>query len=66
MCGNYSREETIQGRKLYEEIRYLNPGGEDYANHITTQPSRFEDFYGPGQPEKQDRQGRQARREGRK
>ena len=20
-CGNYSREETIQGRKLYEEIR---------------------------------------------
>ena len=24
MCGNYSREETIQGRKLYEEIRYIN------------------------------------------
>ena len=24
MCGNYSREETIQGRKLYEEIRYSN------------------------------------------
>ena len=23
MCGNYSREETIQGWKLYEEIRYL-------------------------------------------
>ena len=23
MCGNYSREETIQGRKLYEEIRYM-------------------------------------------
>ena len=23
MCGNYSREETIQGRKLYEEIRYV-------------------------------------------
>ena len=22
ICGNYSREETIQGRKLYEEIRY--------------------------------------------
>ena len=22
MCGNYSREETIQGWKLYEEIRY--------------------------------------------
>ena len=22
MCGNYSREETIQGLKLYEEIRY--------------------------------------------
>ena len=21
-CGNYSREETIQGRKLYEEMRY--------------------------------------------
>ena len=21
-CGNYSREETIQGQKLYEEIRY--------------------------------------------
>ena len=24
MWGNYSREETIQGRKLYEEIRYSN------------------------------------------
>ena len=23
-CGNYSREETIQGRKLYEEIRYAD------------------------------------------
>ena len=23
MCGNYSREETIQGRKLFAEIRYL-------------------------------------------
>ena len=23
-CGNYSREETIQGRKLFAEIRYLN------------------------------------------
>ena len=23
-CGNYSREETIQGRKLFEEIRYVN------------------------------------------
>jgi hypothetical protein len=22
MCGNYLREETIQGRKLYEEIRH--------------------------------------------
>ena len=22
-CGKYSREETIQGRKLYEEILYL-------------------------------------------
>ena len=22
-CGNYSREESIQGRKLYEEIRLL-------------------------------------------
>ena len=22
MCGNYSREETIQGQKLYEEIWY--------------------------------------------
>ena len=22
LCGNYSREENIQGRKLYEEIRY--------------------------------------------
>ena len=21
--GNYSREETVQGRKLYEEIRYV-------------------------------------------
>ena len=24
MCVNYSREETIQGRKLYEEIRYTD------------------------------------------
>ena len=23
MCRNYSREETIHGRKLYEEIRYF-------------------------------------------
>ena len=23
MCGSYSREETIQGRKLYEEIWYI-------------------------------------------
>ena len=23
MCGNYSREEIIQGRKLYEEIQYI-------------------------------------------
>ena len=22
-CGNYSNVETIQGRKLYEEIRYV-------------------------------------------
>ena len=21
MCGNYSREETVQGQKLYDEIR---------------------------------------------
>ena len=24
MCGNYSREETIQGWRLYEEIRNLS------------------------------------------
>ena len=24
MCGNYSREETIQGRKLYEEMGISN------------------------------------------
>ena len=23
--GNYSREETVQGQKLYEEILWLNP-----------------------------------------
>ena len=23
-CGNYSREETIQGQKLFPEIRYSN------------------------------------------
>ena len=23
-CGNYSREETIQGRKLFAEIRYVD------------------------------------------
>ena len=26
MCGNYSRKETIQGPKLYEEIRYVYMG----------------------------------------
>ena len=26
-CGNYSREETDQGRKLYEEIWYLKNRG---------------------------------------
>ena len=25
--GNYSKEETIQGRKLYEEIRYTETKG---------------------------------------
>ena len=29
-CGNYSREETIQGRKLYEEIRYVSSKDEDF------------------------------------
>ena len=32
MYGNYSREETIQERKLYEEIRYLNKGSHDFHN----------------------------------
>ena len=31
--GNYSREEIIQGRKLFAEIRY--------AHHITTRPTVF-------------------------
>ena len=29
-CGNYSREEPIQGRKLYEEIRYVSSKDEDF------------------------------------
>ena len=33
MCGNYSREETIQGRKLYEEIRYIE-GPETCGKYI--------------------------------
>ena len=35
MCGNYSREETIQGRKLYEEIWYIQmklPNFENWSN----------------------------------
>ena len=38
MCGNYSREETIQGRKLYEEIRYTtlwNLAVQFWVNFIT-------------------------------
>ena len=23
-CGNYSKEETIEGQNIYEEIRYLS------------------------------------------
>ena len=30
MCGNYLREETIQGRKLYEEIRYSKKQSEGH------------------------------------
>ena len=29
-CGNYSREETIQGRKLFAEIRYI----QNYAHKV--------------------------------
>ena len=36
MCGNYSREEIIQGRKLYEEIRYITVY---YKRKETFQPS---------------------------
>ena len=30
MCGKYSREETIQGWKLYEEIRYTKNWSSDW------------------------------------
>ena len=30
-CGKYSREETIQGRKLFTEIRYLEINGKYLA-----------------------------------
>ena len=41
MCGNYSREETIQGRKLYEEIRY--PG--NYVFTISKNQNKIEATY---------------------
>jgi hypothetical protein len=34
MCGNYSREETIQGRKLFAEIRYLEKGGPKFMFYL--------------------------------
>ena len=34
MCGNYSREETIQGRKLYEEIRYVKSSLSTYLEKL--------------------------------
>ena len=51
-CGNHSREETIQGRKLFAEIPYQltlsQPGGADYAHHINTGPLQiFRTSYGP-------------------
>ena len=33
MRGNYSREETIQGRKLFAEIRYVHFGS--WKNRVT-------------------------------
>ena len=39
MFGNYSREETIQRRKLYEKIRYIScilsiGSGRHWTNHL--------------------------------
>ena len=31
-CGNYSREETIQGRKLFAEIRYFK--NQNFQKHV--------------------------------
>ena len=33
MCGSYSREETIQGRKLFKGGNYLLLGGFDRGNY---------------------------------
>ena len=45
-CGNYSREETIQGRKLYEEIRYvLRRFREGYLILIKKELRRFLSIY---------------------
>ena len=45
MCGNYSREETIQGQKLYEGIRYMikkiQNGGLKKLNFSATTNSQY-------------------------
>ena len=40
-CGNYSKEETIQGRKLYEELRYITYFGESFWSWDPQNPSIY-------------------------
>ena len=44
MCGNYSREEFIQGRKLYEEKRYF--GDLKNASHFPKKLTMIETYFG--------------------
>jgi hypothetical protein len=43
-CGNYSREETIQGQKLYEEIWYFK---NTYERKYCTGSPPLTRFFGP-------------------
>ena len=45
MCENYSREETIQGRKLYEEIRYFSRNVTPKRNLKCVLVNRFKIYY---------------------
>ena len=46
MCGNYSRDESIRGRTLYEEIWYLKkPKNRDLRETIEYGPLCITDLF---------------------